>query len=166
MAHGLGADLDAVRRGLEAVKPFPMRMALERWRGFGIINDSYNANPASMEAALKTLAEVGAGKEKIAIFGDMLELGRESGRSHLELGRRVARYRIDHLYLLGEQAQQVKKGALLAGMKEEQVIIGKNHRDVARKVRSQTKRGVWLLFKGSRGMKMEMAIKALKEMGE
>ncbi|OGQ64826.1 MAG: hypothetical protein A2W73_03780 [Deltaproteobacteria bacterium RIFCSPLOWO2_12_55_13] len=166
MAYGLGADLNAVRRGLEAVKPFPMRMALERWRGIGIINDSYNANPASMEAALKTLVEIGAGKEKIAILGDMLELGRESGRSHLKLGKRVARYRIDRLYLLGEQAQQVKEGALLAGMKEEQVIVGKNHRDIAKMVRSQMKRGAWLLFKGSRGMKMEMVLEALKEMGE
>ncbi|MBI2350668.1 MAG: hypothetical protein HYV00_04185 [Deltaproteobacteria bacterium] len=160
------AGVNAVRRGLEAVKPFPMRMALERWRGIGIINDSYNANPASMEAALKTLAEIGAGKEKIAILGDMLELGRESGRSHLELGKRVARYRIDRLYLLGEQAQQVKEGALLAGMEEEQVIVGKNHRDIAKMIRSRTKRGAWLLFKGSRGMKMELVLEALKGMGE
>ncbi|MCZ6624193.1 MAG: UDP-N-acetylmuramoyl-tripeptide--D-alanyl-D-alanine ligase [Deltaproteobacteria bacterium] len=166
MAYGLGADLEAVRRGLEAVKPFPMRMVLERWRGIGIINDAYNANPASMEAAIKTLAEIGGRREKVAILGDMLELGRESRKSHLELGKQVARYRTDRLYLLGEKADQVKEGALLAGMEEERVIIGKDHKEIAWLVRGQVRRGDWLLFKGSRGMNMERALGAFKEMGD
>ena len=166
MAYSLGADLEAVRRGLEAVKPFPMRTVIERWRGIGIINDAYNANPASMEAAIKTLAEIGGRREKVAILGDMLELGRESRKSHLELGKQVARYRTDRLYLLGEQADQVKEGALLAGMEEERVIIGKNHKEIARIVRGQVRRGDWLLFKGSRGMNMERILAAFKEMGD
>ena len=166
MAYGLGADLEAVRRGLEAVKPFPMRTVIERWRGIGIINDAYNANPASMEAAIKTLAEIGGRREKVAILGDMLELGRESRKSHLELGKQVARYRTDRLYLLGEQADQVKEGALLAGMEEEQVIIGKNHKEIARIIRDQVRRGDWLLFKGSRAMNIEKVLAAFKEMGE
>ena len=166
MAYGLGADLEAMRRGLEAVKPFPMRMALERWRGIGIINDAYNANPASMEAALKALAEIEDARERVAILGDMLEMGRESRKSHLELGKQVARCHMDRLYLLGEQADQVKEGALRAGMEEERVIIGKNHREIASLVRSQVRRGDWLLFKGSRGMNMEKVLAAFKEMGE
>ena len=166
MAYGLGVDLKAVRRGLEAVRPFPMRMALERWQGIGIINDAYNANPASMEAALKTLAEIGGVRKKIAILGDMLELGRESGKSHLELGKQVARYGIDRLYLLGEQARRVGQGARLAGMERDRVAIGKNHLEIARMVRRQAKRGDWLLVKGSRGMKMEKVLEAIKKMGE
>ena len=162
MAYGLGADLEAVRRGLEAVKPFPMRTVIERWRGIGIINDAYNANPASMEAAIKTLAEIGGRREKVAILGDMLELGRESRKSHLELGKQVARYRTDRLYLLGEKADQVKEGALLAGMEEERVIIGKDHKEIARLVRGQVRRGDWLLFKGSRGMNMERTVTFFK----
>ena len=166
MAYGLGADLEAMRRGLEAVKPFPMRMALERWRGIGIINDAYNANPASMKAALKTLAEIKGARERVAILGDMLELGRESRKSHLELGKQVARYRIDHLYCLGEQANQVKEGALLAGMEEKRVTVGKSHREIARMVRGHVRRRDWLLFKGSRSMNMEKVLAAFKEMGE
>lgn len=166
MAHGLGVNLEAMRRGLEAVKPFPMRMAIERWRGIGIINDTYNANPASMEAALRTLAEIGGRRENIAILGDMLELGRESRKSHLELGKQVAQYRLDRLYLLGAQADQVKEGALCAGMEEERVIIGRNHREIAWMVRNQVRRGDWLLFKGSRSMNMEKVLAAIKEMGE
>lgn len=166
MAYGLGADLEAMRRGLEAVKPFPMRTVVEKWKGIGIINDSYNANPSSMEAALRTLTEIGGRNEKVAILGDMLELGRESRKRHLELGRQVARHRIDRLYLLGEMAGRVKEGAMRGGMEEGQVIIGKNHTEIARMVRNQTKRGDWLLFKGSRGMNMEKVLAAFKEMGE
>ncbi|MGH7772598.1 MAG: UDP-N-acetylmuramoyl-tripeptide--D-alanyl-D-alanine ligase [Candidatus Binatia bacterium] len=166
MVYGLGVDLETMRRGLEAVRPFSMRMEIGRWRGIGIINDAYNANPASMEAALKTLAEMGEGGEKVAILGDMLELGGESRKRHLELGKQVARCRMDRLYLIGEQAKQVKEGALLAGMDDKRVVIGKNHREVARMVRTHARRGDWLLFKGSRGMNMEKVLAALMEMGE
>lgn len=166
MAYGLGADLKAIRRGLEAAKPYPMRMATQVWRGIGIINDAYNANPASMEAALKTLAQIHARGERVAVLGDMLELGKETKKSHLELGRWVAKYRIDRLYLLGKQAKQVKRGALLAGMDEERVIIGRNHSGIARMMRAQAKRGDWLLFKGSRGMEIEKVLAAFKKTRE
>ncbi len=166
MAYGLGADLEAVQRGLEAVKPFPMRMTMKRWKGIGIINDAYNANPVSMEAALKTLAEIKGGREKIAVLGDMLELGKESRKYHLELGKQVARCRMNYLYLLGKQASEVKKGALLGGMEEERVILGKSHKEIAKKIRGQVRRGDWLLFKGSRAMSMEKVLAAFKEMGD
>ncbi|MFQ5852094.1 MAG: UDP-N-acetylmuramoyl-tripeptide--D-alanyl-D-alanine ligase [Candidatus Binatia bacterium] len=164
MAYGLGADLEAMRKGLESVRPFPMRMVIERWRGIGIINDAYNANPASMEVALKTLARVGGRGRRLAILGDMLELGTQSIRSHLELGKKVVRYGIDRLYLLGHYAVQVKEGALLGGMGEERVVIGRDHSELAGLVRGQTKRGDWLLFKGSRALGMEKVLAAFKEM--
>lgn len=166
MAYGVGIGLETVRKGLEAVRPLPMRMSLEKWQGVGIINDAYNANPASMQAALATLAEIGAGRKKIAILGDMLELGGESARLHLELGKQAARHKIDRLYLIGKQARQVKRGALLSGMEEGRVVIGKSHRRIARMVYRHARRGDWLLCKGSRGMRMEKVLEALKEMGE
>ena len=141
MAHGLGANMEAVRGGLESVEPFPMRMAIEMWKGIGLIDDTYNANPASMDAALRTLAGIKSA------------------------GKKVARFHIDHLYLLGEQANQVKNGALLGGMKMRQVTIGKDHKEIARRIRDYVSRGDWLLFKGSRGMNMEVALDFFK-MGE
>ena len=165
MAYGFGADLEAIRRGLEAVRPLPMRMAVERWRGVGIINDAYNANPSSMEAALKTLGEIGARGKTVAILGDMLELGSEARKSHLELGAQAARYGIDHLYLFGEQSPRVQEGALRAGMGEKQVTIGKSHRRIARMLGRQVRSGDWLLLKGSRGMEMEKILAELKETG-
>jgi UDP-N-acetylmuramoyl-tripeptide--D-alanyl-D-alanine ligase len=166
MAYALGADLEGIRLGLEAITPYPMRMATEVWRGIGMINDAYNANPASMEAALKTLAQVQTRGEKIAVLGDMLELGKEAGKSHLKLGRWVAKYHVDRLYLLGRQAAQVRRGALLAGMDEKRVMIGKNHSSVARLMHHHVKKADWILFKGSRGMEMEKVLAAFKDMGE
>jgi UDP-N-acetylmuramoyl-tripeptide--D-alanyl-D-alanine ligase len=162
LALGLGVGLAAIRRGLEKVKPYPMRMEADSWRGVGIINDAYNANPASMAAALKTLAAISGKGEKIAVLGDMFELGKASGREHRELGKRVAKERIDRLYLLGPRAMAVKAGALSGGMGEEKIIIAKDHGAVARQLRGHVKKGDWLLIKGSRGMKMEKVLDELK----
>ena len=162
MAYGFGIGLAAIRRGLEKAKPFPMRMQLETWRKIGIINDAYNANPASMEAALSTLIEIECRGERTAILGDMFELGRQSRQQHLQLGKQVARTGLDRLYLLGVQAKHVKQGALRGGMAAERIVIGKNHSEIASMLRSHVKKGDWLLFKGSRGMKMEMILSKLK----
>ena len=162
LAHGLGVSLAAIRRGLEKARPYAMRMEADSWRGAGLINDAYNANPASMAAALNTLAAMNGHGEKIAVLGDMFELGKMSGREHRELGKRAAKTRIDRLYLLGQQAATVKAGALIGGMEENKVIIGKDHNDVARQLKSHVKKGDWLLIKGSRGMKMEKILGELK----
>lgn len=150
-----GVKLPAIRRGLEKARPFAMRMQVEGWRGIGIINDTYNANPASMRAALKTLAEIPSRGKKIAVLGDMFELGTHSRKEHYELGKAAAASGVDYLYLLGEWATEVRRGALASGMAQARIVIGKDHEDVARQLGERAKRGDWLLFKGSRGMKME-----------
>jgi UDP-N-acetylmuramoyl-tripeptide--D-alanyl-D-alanine ligase len=139
-----------------------MRMQIENWKKVGIINDAYNANPASMEAAIKTLAGVECRGKKTAILGDMFELGRQTRRQHLQLGNQVARAGIDRLYLLGSQAEQVRQGALQSGLPAEHIVIGKDHADLANRLRSHVRPGDWLLFKGSRGMKMERVLNQLK----
>jgi UDP-N-acetylmuramoyl-tripeptide--D-alanyl-D-alanine ligase len=163
MAHGLGVDIAAIRAGLESARPFAMRMAVERWRGVGVINDAYNANPASMEAALKTLGQLKAKGKKIAVLGDMLELGGEARERHRALGRQAAACGVDRLYLLGSQARAVAAGARRAGMDQDRITIGKNHRHLAGLVRKHARRGDWILFKGSRGMKMENVLAALRD---
>ena len=162
MAYGFGVSLAAIRRGLQKAKPFHMRMQLENWKNIAILNDAYNANPASMEAAVKTLAGIDCRGERIAILGDMFELGPQSRQQHLRLGEQVSRAGLDRLYLLGPQAKQVKHGALRDGMAAERVIIGKDHADVARLLRTHVGKGDCLLFKGSRGMKMEVVLDKLK----
>jgi len=165
MAHALGIDLRAIRAGLEAARPFSMRMAVERWNGVGVINDAYNANPASMEAALKTLAQMNGRGRKIAIVGDMLELGAETRKRHLAVGREAAEYGVDRLYVLGKQARLVRRGALEGGMDASRVVVGKSHAQIAGLVRKELRAGDWILFKGSRGMKMEKILAAVKAGG-
>ena len=158
---GAGVTLAAVRRGLGKAKPFSMRMQIETWRGACIINDAYNANPASMQAALKTLAEVSCRGRRIAVLGDMFELGRHSAKEHRALGKAAAQASLEGVYLLGAQAAAVRRGALEGGMRPEQIIIGRDHEDLAARLRAFVRRGDWLLFKGSRGMKMEKVLEAL-----
>lgn len=165
MAHGLSIGMEAIKKGLETVRPLPLRMSVERWSGIGIINDAYNANPASMAAALATLAGM-EGKRAVAVLGDMLELGRQSPKCHRDLGREAARRRIDRLYLLGAQALQVRAGALRGGMGEDQVRIAASHEELARFVREEARKGDWILFKGSRGMGIEKVLSLFKAPGE
>ena len=115
-----------------------------------------------MKAALETLSLIAVRGKKIAVLGDMFELGKHSGKEHRELGRIAAQAKIHQLYLLGEQARQVRNGALGAGMKSDHVIIAADHSEVARHLRQQLRRGDWLLVKGSRGMKMEKILQELK----
>jgi UDP-N-acetylmuramoyl-tripeptide--D-alanyl-D-alanine ligase len=159
---GVGAKLAAVRRGLAKAQPFSMRMQSEEWRGVRIINDAYNANPASMKAALQTLAELPCRGRRIAVLGDMFELGKQAAREHRRLGKDAARSAIDFLYLLGDRAELVRQGALTAGMSSERIIIGQDHTELAERLRTQVKKGDCLLFKGSRGMKMEKVLDGLK----
>jgi UDP-N-acetylmuramoyl-tripeptide--D-alanyl-D-alanine ligase len=161
LSLGAGVTLAAVRRGLEKAKPFAMRMQIENWRGAHIINDAYNANPASMKAALQTLARAKGGRS-IAVLGDMFELGRHSAKEHRLLGRAAAHAALDRVYLLGSQAAAVRRGALERGLRSEQVVIGRDPMDLGAKLRAFVKPGDWLLFKGSRGMKMERVLQALK----
>jgi UDP-N-acetylmuramoyl-tripeptide--D-alanyl-D-alanine ligase len=162
LALGAGVKLADIRRGLNKAKPFSMRMQIQNWRGIGIINDAYNANPASMKAALRTLAEVQCRGRRVAVLGDMFELGRHSMREHKALGKAAAEAAIDSLYLLGEQGTAVRRGALKGGMRPEQIIIGKDHAELAGHLGERVKPGDWLLFKGSRGMKMERVLEMLR----
>jgi UDP-N-acetylmuramoyl-tripeptide--D-alanyl-D-alanine ligase len=155
LALGAGASLSAVRRGLAKAAPYSMRMQIDNWHGVGIINDAYNANPASMQAALLTLREVPCRGKRFAVLGEMFELGRHSHREHRQLGKAAARAKLQHLCLLGKQAGAVRRGALNAGLAAEKIFIGKDHRDIAAHLRARLQAGDWLLVKGSRAMKME-----------
>ena len=165
LALGAGASLAAVRRGLDKARPYAMRMQVANWRGVGVINDAYNANPASMMAALRTLAEMSCRGKKIAVLGDMFELGRQSRKEHWKLGRSVASAQVQQLYLLGKQANAVRQGALSGGMGAGNIYIGKTHGDLAARLLTQARAGDWMLVKGSRGMRMESILDLLKSGG-
>jgi UDP-N-acetylmuramoyl-tripeptide--D-alanyl-D-alanine ligase len=159
----LGAGIDDIKEGLEGFAPPAMRMELVTLgKGIKVINDAYNANPQSMEAALLALQEQVGGR-KIAVLGDMWELGAYAEKAHRELGRSVKEYGVDFLMLLGRFAPLVAEGARKAGMDPQKIRIGKDHHAVGLHLSGILKEGDWVLIKGSRIMKMEEIIKELKD---
>jgi len=140
---------------LEALPPPKMRMEKLHIGGILILNDSYNANPASMAAAIDTLAEISASR-RIAVLGDMLELGAISTDAHLEVGRKVAQRGIDILVAVGERAKGIAEGGRASGMAHVQTCA--TTQEAVQALRAIVKPGDAILVKGSRGMKMETIV--------
>ncbi|MCY4485868.1 MAG: UDP-N-acetylmuramoyl-tripeptide--D-alanyl-D-alanine ligase [Deltaproteobacteria bacterium] len=165
MAHAFGVDVTAIRKGLEAVRPVSMRMEVERWRGIGIINDAYNANPASMEAALAALRAIPSRGRRVAVLGDMLEMGENESACHREVGETAARSGLDTLYVMGRFAREIRRGAVGAGMEPSAVRVARAHQPLGEELRGVLRKGDWVLVKGSRGAAMEQVLAAMKDGG-
>ncbi len=154
-AIATGMSVDAVKYGLEDFSPLAMRSELRQVNGRTVLADCYNANPASMEAALVTLMTLAAGKQAVAVLGDMLELGDASSEAHRDIGRIAARLGVNLLITTGTLAKQIARGASEAGMPNARVLQADTHSEVAHLLRKLTYPGDAVLIKGSRGMKME-----------
>ena len=161
-AHAFGVSIQKIAEGLVAFRPPAMRSRILDIFGIKVIDDTYNANPSSMDAALAMLMELGQGGRAIAVLGDMFELGDESEAAHRRLGRHVAKLGVDLLYLLGEKSGRVVEGAKEEQMPDRCIEHFENHHDVVVKLREQGRRGDVILVKGSRGMRMERIVKGLK----
>jgi UDP-N-acetylmuramoyl-tripeptide--D-alanyl-D-alanine ligase len=156
--------LPLIVAGLEAFTPYKGRFQLEQRNGVTLIDDSYNANPASTKAALETLAQVAPQGHRIAVLGDMLELGEHEAEAHQGIGA-VAGRNADRLYLLGERmTKHASAGAALVDMPSEAIICCSNHREIAEKLSASMTEGDVILCKGSRGMTMEKVITELKNL--
>jgi UDP-N-acetylmuramoyl-tripeptide--D-alanyl-D-alanine ligase len=153
-AHALGIPAGIIGNGLELFHPYDKRFNLEKCGGIMLIDDSYNANPASMGAALATLAELKGNRSAFVALGDMLELGGNEAELHRMAGVQAAQV-ADRLYLHGPLSAYVAEGAISAGMPDEAVIRGLSHAEIAADILASAAEGDFVLLKGSRGMKME-----------
>jgi UDP-N-acetylmuramoyl-tripeptide--D-alanyl-D-alanine ligase len=161
-AHALGIPLAAIARGLDAFRPAAMRMEIVVLpSGVTVLNDAYNANPASMAAALATLG-ASAASRRFAALGSMRELGCEAAAAHRELGSVVARAGLDGVFLLGTHAADVREGAEAAGMPTARITLADTHEELAAALRRQLRSGDLLLLKGSRGATMETVLVHLR----
>ncbi len=158
-----GLSPDRIRDGLEAFVPEKGRMAVTMLAGrIGLIDDTYNANPGSMKAAIDTLMRLKGKKGRgILVLGDMLELGIHSEALHRRIGAHAGDAGAHRLYAAGRFAPAVAAGAVAAGMPEETVFTGAKDA-VAADLFPRLKPGDWVLVKGSRGMAMETVVQALK----
>jgi UDP-N-acetylmuramoyl-tripeptide--D-alanyl-D-alanine ligase len=151
-----------IAAGLASFRPFDKRMEILALAGrVHLINDTYNANPGSMTAALQTLRALKAGGRAVAVLGDMLELGERSPELHWKVGRIAAQEGVDYLLAMGKQAHHLLGGAAEGGMPSECLIQGYDHGELAHKARALLTPGAWLLVKGSRGMRMEKVVDTL-----
>jgi len=150
-----------ISQALQDYHPAHLRMEIQEIRGAKIINDSYNANPASMLAALEALAVSKTSGRRIAVLGDMLELGEKSAELHQEVGRKIPQLKIDLLITVGDKAEHLARGAVKNGMPAGAIRSLEDKKSVAQYLFSLIKAGDTVLLKGSRGMKMEEILKWL-----
>lgn len=158
----VGTDFETLRRGLQAFRPVPGRMAVRRLKnGAFLIDDSYNANPASVKEALKTLRDQQGKHRSIAVLGDMLELGEAAADLHEEIGRAVADSGVDTLFVKGAYARAVASGAASRGLKEERIVLNGATEEISAWLKARLGPQDWVLVKGSRGMKMDEVVEAV-----
>tara|TARA_B100000029_G_scaffold451213_1_gene475607 strand:- start:6776 stop:8188 length:1413 start_codon:yes stop_codon:yes gene_type:complete len=145
--------------GLEKVSSSPMRMDYHKTGGVFLIDDTYNANPSSMKAALRVL-DITQGR-KLVVLGDMLELGEMSLAAHMELGKDAARV-ADLIFTVGEYAEVTAEGAINHGGASLSVITCLSTGDAISKVLTRISENDVVLVKGSRGMKMEIIVESIE----
>ena len=126
-----------------------------------ILYDCYNANPASMNAAVAMLADLGREKRTIAVLGEMLELGPEEDRLHEEVGSFVAKQGISHFIACGKFGRNFAHGARVAGMSPSKISLAKRVSDAARTLKGLVSRGDVILLKASRGVRIERVLESL-----
>ena len=160
-ATALGLGADAIREGLEAFTPYEKRFNLEEIGGIILIDDSYNANPASMEAALRTVAGIREECRAVAVLGDMLELGTGSAPAHHAIGK-LASSCVERLYLLGDMAGAMAAGAREGGLSAARVVVARSHDEILADLLGNLGKGDYVLVKGSRGMRMEVVAEGLR----
>ena len=154
------APVDAAH-GLEAVTLPPHRSAPVAAGGRTILDDCYNANPASMNAALAALAAAAGGGHRFAILGDMLELGPGAEAAHRALGR-AAGEGLAGLAAVGALAPVVVDEARTAGLPAERAVVAVSPEAAAAALAPWTAAGDWILVKASRGLRLERAVEALR----
>ena len=160
----LGLSGTAIAEGLAKFRPAAMRSQISTSHGVQVINDCYNANPASMKAALQLLAELGRGKRSIAVLGDMLELGADSKRMHREVGTFLTGQGIGHLVACGVLGREIAEGARQAGMPTDRIAELPDAAAAGTVLTSMVRQGDVVLVKASRGMRIEQVVEAVTEM--
>ena len=160
----LGLDREQLQRGLAACPPPKMRLQTWQVNGVRVLDDAYNANADSMRAALQTLRDLPCAGRRVAVLGDMGELGRHGCDAHEQVGRWAAELGVEQLFAVGSMAAVMVAAARAAGLKET-TEIG-NVEEAAEMVKRFVKPGDLVLFKASRAARLERIGNVLRSSGE
>lgn len=159
VAKELGIDTYAIRLGLTQPDLTAQRMKIISGNGYWVIDDTYNASPASIKSALDFLANSHLGQRKLAVLGDMLELGPQSPKIHREIGEYAAKQNIFHLMAYGEFARDYMIGFNNVIGRSGQYFVKKSL--LIEELKKIVRTDDVILVKGSRSMKMEEVVDAL-----
>ncbi len=161
--QALGVNPHRAADALATFRPPEGRWNVETIAGVTLIDDTYNANPASVTAALETFASIGDPQGRIVVLGGMLELGAHAAEHHKQVGRWVARIGVEKLVTVGEEARWIGEGALAGGMAQGRIRHASSPSDVDPAVRQSLRPGAAILFKGSRRCGLEEAVKLVRD---
>ncbi len=166
-AGKLGGICDKkIKEGLLEYESVELRQNIYPVDNYTVIEDCYNASPESMRASLKVLATKAAEGRRVAVLGDMLELGSYSEALHMQVGKDAVENGVDLLCSFGPAAAFIAKGAEQAGMPKDKIIAFDNIEaddEFAKMLSAALLEGDTVLFKASRGVKLERIIARLKE---
>jgi UDP-N-acetylmuramoyl-tripeptide--D-alanyl-D-alanine ligase len=156
----LGLSRAEIERGLAECKPAKMRLQLWELSGVRVLDDAYNANADSMVAALHTLKALPCKGRRVAVLGDMAELGTHSESTHEEVGRRAAELGVEQLFAVGQMASVMARGAREAGLSR--VLVFGDVEAAAVAVKQFVRSGDLLLLKASRATRLERVAEHLR----
>lgn len=161
VAEAMGVEESAIVRGLSVYRPVPGRLnIIDGLRRSWVIDDTYNASPDSMYEALALLGRI-PGSHKMAVLGDMLELGSVSDAEHASVGEQVATLGVNHLVTVGPSGKIIAEAACAAGLPEERVISFDTSAQATVTVQELMREGSIVLVKGSQGTRMERITKEI-----
>ncbi len=151
-----------VIKGIETFELTKKRMEVTKTKNnITIINDAYNASVDSMKASIEYLANINATR-KIAVLGDMFELGDFSEELHRKVGKYVAKNKIDILFSIGENAKYIAEQAIKNGVNKENIYYLETKEELLEKLKNKIEKGDAILFKASNGMKLFEIAEKLK----
>jgi UDP-N-acetylmuramoyl-tripeptide--D-alanyl-D-alanine ligase len=159
--RAFGLSLEECAAGLASTPLTKARLQIKEINGIRFIDDSYNANPDSMKAALRTLVELDTDGRRVAVLGQMSELGEESERGHREVGEAAAAFGIDELIAVGATGAEIARAAQQAGLRKSTSV--QEAEEAAERLGETASPGDLILVKGSRSARMERVLEAFSK---
>ncbi len=158
-AQLLGEPIPSAAERLSTIGPLPGRLTQSSWDGCFVIDDSYNANPSSLKAALEVLSRTDRPGRRIAVIGDMLELGDQAAALHEEAGQWILEAGVDLLITVGPLARHLLNGAWEAGLPKSSGWSFDAAEEAGQFLEDRVRPGDAILVKGSREMRMERVLR-------
>ncbi len=153
-----------IAKALDDFAATGMRMEIRNAFGFRVVSDCYNANPSSTRMALQTIGNLSNANHRIAVLGDMLELGTDASKLHFEIGQMIPENNFDLLLTIGKYSKEIRKGAISRGLRREKAVHFETIQELALFLSEHLGIDDVVLVKGSRGMHLEKLVDALMKM--